>query len=192
MAAAECEVLDPRIRRTRLLLQQALDKLLETRSFDQISVQDIAELATVNRATFYDHYPDKFALFKSSIAVRFHGLLAERQVRFDGTCGMALGSLVRAVCDFLSGTQGEGCERHRQFEQFMESSIIELSRAVVLEGTNRHPQEVSGASPDLIATTVAWAIYGAAREWVHSAAHRVPLDEFVNTVLRLILPMLAS
>jgi AcrR family transcriptional regulator len=54
--------LDPRIRRTRELLQQALDKLLETNEFEKISVQDITDAATVNRATFYAHYPDKFAL----------------------------------------------------------------------------------------------------------------------------------
>ena len=36
-----CEVVDPRIRRTRLLLQQALEKLLETKEFEKISVQDI-------------------------------------------------------------------------------------------------------------------------------------------------------
>ena len=38
-----CEVLDPRIRRTRELLQQALGKLLEVKEFDKISVQDITD-----------------------------------------------------------------------------------------------------------------------------------------------------
>ena len=61
------EIVDPRIRRTRQLLQQALAKLLETKEFEKISVQDITEAATLNRATFYDHYGDKFAL------ARMHG-----------------------------------------------------------------------------------------------------------------------
>jgi AcrR family transcriptional regulator len=50
--------IDPRIRRARLLLQQALEKLLEKEDFERISVQDIAEIATVNRVTCYDHYTD--------------------------------------------------------------------------------------------------------------------------------------
>ena len=190
MAAADCEVLDPRIRRTRQLLEQALDKLLESRNFDQISVQDIAELATVNRATFYDHYPDKFALLKSSVAGRFHSLLAERQVRFDGTCSWAIGALIRAVCDFRARAQGGGCERQRQFNPFLEASIIEVSRGILLEGVEQHPP-ANGIAPELVATTAAWAIYGAAGEWVDSVP-RVPLDELVNTVLRLILPMLST
>ena len=86
MAQGICESLDPRIRRTRQLLQQALGKLLETKEFDKISVQDIADAATVNRATFYDHYADKSALLECVVGSRFHELLAERDIRFDGSC----------------------------------------------------------------------------------------------------------
>ena len=64
---SDCEVRDPRIRRTRQLLQGALQSLLLTRSFEEISVQEIAEAATVNRATFYDHYTDKFALLDALV-----------------------------------------------------------------------------------------------------------------------------
>ncbi|MGD1097474.1 MAG: helix-turn-helix domain-containing protein, partial [Bryobacteraceae bacterium] len=64
MAEGAFGFLDPRIRRTRQLFHQALEKLLEKKEFDEISVQDIADAATVNRATFYDHYPDKFALLE--------------------------------------------------------------------------------------------------------------------------------
>src|SRR5208337_1812010 len=57
--------LDPRIRRTRQSLQDALEKLLSKKDFEEISVQDVAETATLNRATFYDHYPDKFACWNA-------------------------------------------------------------------------------------------------------------------------------
>src|SRR6202022_4358015 len=99
MAKPSCEILDPRIRRTRHLLQQALEKLMETKEFDKISVQVIADAATVNRATFYDHYADKFALLECMVGSRFHELLAEREVRFDATCASALKAIVLAVCD---------------------------------------------------------------------------------------------
>ena len=90
MTEPSCEVLDPRIRRTRQLLHQALEKLLKVKEFDEISVQEIADAATVNRATFYDHYADKSALLECLVGSRFHKLLAERQVRFNGTCASAL------------------------------------------------------------------------------------------------------
>src|SRR5215467_3779344 len=53
---------DLRVRRTRMALQEALIDLIEEKGFDAVTVGDIAERAMVNRATFYRHYPDKYAL----------------------------------------------------------------------------------------------------------------------------------
>ena len=75
MPISDCEVRDPRMRRTRQLLQGALMQLLGSKPFDDISVQDITDAATVNRATFYDHYTDKFALLEALIAGGFHRML---------------------------------------------------------------------------------------------------------------------
>src|SRR5215468_4921095 len=117
------DAVDPRIRRTRELLQQALESLLKTKDFDAISVQEIADAATVNRATFYDHYTDKFALLECLVARRFYELLANRNVRFDGTCGSALQALVLAVCDFLAAVPDNTEQQPvRQFEPHMESA----------------------------------------------------------------------
>lgn len=89
MGQKSCEIVDPRIRRTRKLLQQALGKLLETKDFDTISVQDITDAATLNRATFYDHYADKSALLECMVGSRFLELLAEREVQIR--CNLRLG-----------------------------------------------------------------------------------------------------
>jgi AcrR family transcriptional regulator len=53
---------DPRIVRTRNLIINAFLKLIKEKAFESISVKDITELATINRATFYRHFLDKYAL----------------------------------------------------------------------------------------------------------------------------------
>ena len=53
------EATDPRILRSRQMLMEALARLLDRKEFDGISVQEIADEATLNRATFYLHYADK-------------------------------------------------------------------------------------------------------------------------------------
>src|SRR5450631_2026763 len=113
MAELCVETVDPRIKRTRVLLQQALGKLLETKEFDKISVQDIAEAATVNRATFYDHYNDKYALLECMVGCRFQELLAARGVKFDGACSSALRAMVLGVCDYLAALPHTECQRQR-------------------------------------------------------------------------------
>ena len=146
------EFVDPRVRRTRQLLCEALAKLLETREFEKISVQDITEAATLNRATFYDHYTDKFALLESMVAARFHGLLAQRGVQFDGTCTGALKALALGLCDYLASTPGIACERRRQMEPHLESAVIEVVQGMILDGLSRHPAR-GRVSPRMVATT---------------------------------------
>lgn len=53
---------DPRVLRTHQLLRSALISLIPEKGYSAIRVQDIADRATLNRATFYLHYRDKQAL----------------------------------------------------------------------------------------------------------------------------------
>ncbi len=186
MAEKTCETLDPRIRRTRQLLQQALYKLLKTNGLEEISVQDIADAATVNRATFYDHYVDKFALLECMVGSRFHELLAEREVRFDGTCASALKATVLAVCEYL--TQMQGPDGARQLQPHMESAIIAVVRQILLEGLKKHPPK-SAIPPEIVAATASWAIFGAAKEWAQTPG-RCPSEEIADTVTILVSPIL--
>jgi AcrR family transcriptional regulator len=186
MAEKRCETLDPRIRRTRQLLQQALEKLLEKKGFDEISVLDIAEAATVNRATFYDHYVDKYALLECMVGSRFHELLAARQVQFDGTCGSALKAIALAVCEYV--TRMQGLQGAREPEPHMESAIIAVVRRILIEGLKRHPRE-NGIAPEIMAATASWAIYGAAKEWAQTPDRCAP-EEIANTVMLLVSPIL--
>lgn len=53
---------DPRVQRTRKLLKDALIELAAKSGFDAVTVGDIVRRAKINRATFYRHYQDKYAL----------------------------------------------------------------------------------------------------------------------------------
>ncbi|MFC5403333.1 TetR/AcrR family transcriptional regulator [Cohnella soli] len=53
---------DLRVRRTRKLLWDALIGLLEHRTFESLSIQEICDTAMVHRTTFYKHFEDKYHL----------------------------------------------------------------------------------------------------------------------------------
>lgn len=55
--------MDRRTRRTRLLLQEALLRLLADKPLNRITVTELTELADVNRVTFYAHYHDVYDMF---------------------------------------------------------------------------------------------------------------------------------
>jgi len=190
MAEDRQETIDPRIRRTRQLLQKALESLLETMEFENISVQDITDAATVNRATFYDHYTDKFALLECMVGTRFQELLAARGVEFGGGCSSALRAIVLGVCDYLVEMPGMGRTRQRQLEPHLESAVIAMVRRMLLEGMVRHPPK-NGVSPEMMATTLSWAMYGAAKEWM-LMPNRCRSEEIVDTVMMLVAPIMGG
>jgi len=190
MLQEQCDRLDPRIRRTRQLLQEALRRLLEQKGFDDITVQDITEGATLNRATFYAHYPDKFALLEELIRVSFLQRLAERNVRFDGTCSSAFKAIVHSVCDYLLEVQKSHSSDRLQFEPFVEATVIDQIRLVLLEGFRKHAQE-RRISPEMIAAAASWTIYGAVKQWVNTP-DRCPAEDFVSVAIELVQPVLAA
>jgi AcrR family transcriptional regulator len=190
MLQEDCNRLDPRIRRTRHLLQEALRRLLEQKGFDDITVQDITEAATLNRATFYAHYPDKFALLEELIRVSFLELLAQRNVRFDGTCSSAFKAIVLALCDYLLEVQKSHSSARLQFEPFVEATVIDQIRLMLLEGFRKHPQQ-RRISAEMIAAAASWTIYGSVKQWVNTP-DRCAAEEFVSVALELVEPVLSA
>jgi len=169
--------MDPRIRRTRQMLFQAFRDLLAVKTFDVISVQDIAERSTLNRATFYDHFTDKFALLEAMMGERFGAFINARLASNVGTCEASLRQLILAACDFL-GEVSSGCQKHqRQFEPIVESRVKDMLREFLLEGLRSHQAK----NPELKATMVSWAIAGAALQW--SRERKTSADQLVEAIL---------
>jgi AcrR family transcriptional regulator len=191
MPISDCQVLDPRIRRTRKLLHGALGTLMQSKSFDEISVQDITEAATVNRATFYDHYDDKFALLEATVAGGFHELLDARHLRYQAGCPSALEAIVLATCDFLSEAHAKGqCDRQTSFEPLMDAAMTKAIYRLLVEGLQKAEQSLS-ACPELVAAAASAAICGAVKHWF-SLPNRPPAKVVAPQIVALILPMLGA
>lgn len=70
------ESLDRRVRRSRRLLADALLELIVEKGYDAVTVQEIADRADLNRATFYLHFDGKEDLLVAGLEERFDELVA--------------------------------------------------------------------------------------------------------------------
>ena len=68
--------MDRRIRKTQEAILGAFVGLMAEKDFDQITINDIADRADVNRGTVYLHYTDKFDLLDQCIDTYLAQLLA--------------------------------------------------------------------------------------------------------------------
>jgi AcrR family transcriptional regulator len=177
------EATDPRILRSRQMLMEALARLLDRKEFDDISVQEIADEATLNRATFYLHYADKNGLLQAMTAARFRALIARRGLSFTD-CDGALRAIALGVCDYLAETTG--CPSQLT-KMPLEGSIIPVVEGMFQEGAADHPAQ-PGVDTGLPGTAAAWAIFGAARRWLQTP-DRVPAEEMAARIEAMVKPI---
>jgi AcrR family transcriptional regulator len=180
----EAETTDPRILRSRRMLMEALARLLTKKEFEDVSVQEIADEATLNRATFYLHYPDKNALLQAMTGARFRDLIARRAITFTD-CNGALRAIALGVCDYLAESAGCPTQLSRMA---LEGSMIPVVEDMFKEGLAHHGLP-PGADTALLATTAAWAVFGAARCWCQTP-NRIPAEEMAVRIETLVSPVL--
>ncbi len=165
------------------MLMDALAALLQRKAYEDISIQEIADEATLNRNTFYLHYPDKTALLQAMTETRFRRLIALRGISFTD-CNGALRAIALGVCDYL--TELTNCPAKGALIP-LEGSIIPVVEGMFLEGAAHHAA-VPGISAALIATTAAWGVFGAARRW-HQSSERIPAEQMAAKIEAMVKPV---
>jgi AcrR family transcriptional regulator len=160
---------DPRVARTRALIRDALASLLAEKSFESTSVADIAERATVNRATFYAHFTDKFALLDAMIREDFAATLGEADPLASRETRAMLMAIGQSVFAFVGSHKK--CRIDRDFEpQFQRAMEAELTDVLAV------PFERCAAR------LVASSLVGAAMNWRHEMPKTPPEPILSNIV----------
>jgi len=163
---------DPRVTRTRKLIRDALGSLLAEKSFESISVADIAERATVNRATFYAHYSDKFALLEAIVRRDVAERLSQGEPLAAGTPRAMLVGVANGVFAFVGAHRS--CRIDRDFEpQFERAITAQLTEFLLVKFEH------------CTAMLIASALVAAAMSWRHRSPKEPyePIADRIVTVL---------
>lgn len=173
---------DLRTQRTRRLILDALRRLLETRDFRDITVQDIIQQAQINRTTFYRHHLDKYDLVESTLRDNLqqwvdaleHETHDLSRVNLDQPPA-AWGKLFSQLTEqrqFYQATIGQGSKI--SFADYAERLLAGVTQARLqrLYPQSRHPH-----IPNEVVTVFAThALLGVVRWWLHDAPQYSPQD----------------
>lgn len=184
------EPLDPRVRRTRTLLQDALRSLVHEKQFSAISVQDIAERATVNRATFYAHYKDKEDLVINVFKADFHAALIQRFAERPALTHDSLVEIAMGVFEFLEKMHDACPETAAELQDTVGKAVQKELYILIdrmLSSGKAYLRLFPGCTKETVATVLSWSIYGGAIRW-SSGKQRVPVRQICQELVSILIP----
>jgi len=187
MRAAPVKETDRRVKRTRKLLQDAFLFLITEKSFQAISVQDIAERADVNRATFYAHFVDKYALLDYVVGEWFRQALASRVSADSPFTTANLQLLIVTVLESLADFHGHckpsdhdlGPLIEARVQGELEAFLSDWLRRAITADSEPHP------SRETAALVLSWAIFGAGIAWSRGP-RKGTADDLAREILALL------
>jgi AcrR family transcriptional regulator len=160
---------DPRVSRTRLYLREALILEIEKFGFEGVTVQSLTRQAGINRATFYQHYRDKYDLLEKSIDEMIQSLKAValpncNKIEINNEL---LIPLFQRILNFV--------EEHPKFFSVMlgekgipsfQLKLVELTKKNITYVINSHFPGQNHMKNEFIITYVATANIGLLNQWL--------------------------
>lgn len=116
---------DLRVKRTHKMVIEAFIRLVEEKGYDNVTVQDIADEAMINRATFYAHFKDKQDLYEQifEIAINAFTSVLDLEQLVHGN-RIKVKQIIAALTNIYKNIQ----ERKTFFLTIMDGSSNELLR----------------------------------------------------------------
>lgn len=180
---------DPRVIRTRQLLQDAFAALLQEKDFESITVRDIAERATVNRTTFYAHFADKFEMLEAKLMESFMTIINRRISGHEVLNEETIQSIFLGVCDFHKGLSIMCKRRYTSLGLVFENQIKEKIQTILLSFIDKDKMQSGPNAQFLINTAsimLSWGMYGAAYVWNNEGC-LISAEAFVKQTMPLLM-----
>ena len=147
-------------------------------------MQDITEKAGINRATFYAHFPDKYALLDHSIQQGFRAEIEKRMLDACHYSDENLKTLIITVSEFVSNANSHCKPSNPQFESLVEAQVKNQLQGLLQVWLEQDDSDVDAKTA---ATAASWAIYGLVLQWNHDKnKKKPPAEKFADQVLPLI------
>jgi Transcriptional regulator len=158
---------DPRVKRTRELIVNAFISLISKKGFDNITVKDITTAATINRATFYAHFTDKYELLDTLIIEKFSEIFSEKIRGKISINENTIRILVLCIYDCIEMVKNICKCGYLSVLPLIEDKIIEELEAIIL-GLYKKELELNKEQlmhAKLVSGMISTSIYNSVYKW---------------------------
>ncbi|NBD27138.1 TetR/AcrR family transcriptional regulator [Paenibacillus glycinis] len=161
--------LDPRVLRTRQLIMDAFRALVMQKDIKDITVGDITGRAKINRATFYAHFADKYALLDSTFEGMFReGIMQKLQCHAEFS-RQSLTGIIETLCEFHREFSTQCQKNYDSMGPYMEVKIKQMLQEVLFHLMDKRdggPHAGFDAETARTgATMLAWSLFGITHAW---------------------------
>jgi len=156
---------DPRILRTRKLIMDAFIKLSGKKEFKDITIKDITSEATVNRATFYYHFTDKYDLMEKVLREDLMLSVTNEIAKHDELNHETIVSIFLSVTNFQKSLSMKCRRSFEAFKTTIEAIIMNELKDIFYQLLLKQGSTVSDHSLRIAAVMLSWGIYGASIDW---------------------------
>ncbi|MNO27674.1 DNA-binding transcriptional repressor AcrR [compost metagenome] len=155
---------DPRVIRTRQLILDAFIRELNSKDFNSITISDITKQATINRATFYAHFPDKYALVEAMLSEAFVRLVLDKIDIQAPLTEETLQKLIQALCDYHKSSH-PCVKKYDSVALMIEENIKQQLENLMLQLLTGAADTADPKDLKTAATMISWSIYGLTYHW---------------------------
>lgn len=171
------KTLDPRFIRTRNLIIEAFIKLTMERDFKNINIGDITKEATINRASFYYHFKDKYDLLEQVMGEK---ILTEVIDSIDNYTTLnidTISSIYDSIVSFLSAMTTQCRPSHREFMPTI-GKILKEKLINTFDTLQGNPT----SSGNVCSIMISWALFGAIEHYINHSDY-LDSETYKNNVL---------
>lgn len=172
---------DPRILRTRKLIMDAFIALSGKKEFKDMTIKDITSEATVNRATFYYHFLDKYDLMEKVLKEDLMLNVTNEIYKHDELNQETISSIFLSVTNFQQSLSMKCRRSFEAFQTTVEAIIMKELEGIFYQMLSKQSSSAGDHSLRIAAVMLSWGIYGIAMDWQDNGT--MPPEEYIKWAL---------
>lgn len=158
--------IDPRIIRTRKLIMDAFIELSMKKDFKDITIKDITTTATVNRATFYSHFIDKYDLLEKVLSESFMREVIQEVSTYKVINEETIEAIFLSIIKFQTSISNQCRRSYEAFTPQIETIFKKELQGFFSEWAHKQWANQNKTEAEAFTVMLSWALYGAAMHWM--------------------------